>query len=146
MQNIIRHAWPSPKHAGHRIELRAGRMALAKRRWHGIAEDGAEFGFDLDHPLPAGTVLLETASAHYVLTQQSEAVLEVDLKETLSAARIAWSLGNLHFPIELDGKVLRVADDPAVRLYLERGDIEFRIAQKVFRPIQAAGHSHGHDH
>jgi urease accessory protein len=146
MQNILRHAWPSPKHPGRRIELRAERMTLAKRRWHGTAEDGVEFGFDLDHPLPAGTVFLETASAHYVLTQRPEAVLEVALTETLSAARTAWSLGNLHFPIELDGNVLRVADDPAARLYFERADVDFRTAQKIFQPIQTAGHSHGHHH
>ena len=33
------------------VILTADRATLAKRRWRGVAQDGREFGFDLDHVL-----------------------------------------------------------------------------------------------
>lgn len=144
---LIHHPVEHPKKSGKRVELKADRLTLAKRRWHGVAEDGAEFNFDLEHHLHDRDIILENESAHYVLMQTPEPVLEIALGEKLDAARIAWSLGNLHFPIELDAQAIRVTDDPAVRLFLERDQIAFTATSKVFHPLKAAsGHSHGHGH
>ncbi|HEY0257194.1 MAG TPA: hypothetical protein VGC39_07120, partial [Candidatus Methylacidiphilales bacterium] len=87
-------------------------------------------------------------SAQYVLAQKPEPILEIALGEPRAAARTAWSLGNLHFPIEVCGDSIRVVDDPAVRLFLERDHIHCHAATRVFHPIQAIshGHSHGHGH
>jgi urease accessory protein len=143
---IVHGPWPAPCVDGRRVELAADRQTLAKRRWQGTAEDGAVFGFDLHDPLADGTVFQETEAAHYVLRQKPEAVLEIALGEKRSAAETAWSLGNLHFQIELDHDVLRVADDPAIRLYFERAGIGFSLVSRVFRPLRAVAHSHGHHH
>lgn len=146
MPNIIDRALHAAKKNGSRIELKVDRLKLAKRRWQGAAEDGEEFGFDLAKPLQDGQVIFETETAHYVLSQEPEPVLEVALGETLAAAHTAWSLGNLHFPIELEDGVIRVNDDPAIRLFFEREKITYVVAMKVFHPVKAIAHSHGHGH
>lgn len=146
MPNIIDRALHTAKKNGTRIELKVDRQKLAKRRWQGVADDGEEFGFDLAKPLRDGQVIFETETAHYVLKQEPEPLLEVAMGDVLTAAHIAWSLGNLHFPIELTEGVIRVTDDMAVRLYLEREKIGYAAVTKVFHPIRAVAHSHGHGH
>ncbi len=146
MPNIIDRALHAAKKNGSRVELKVDRLKLAKRRWQGKADDGEEFGFDLAKPLYDGEVIFETETAYYVLKQEPEPVLEVALGETLTAAHTAWSLGNLHFPIELAEGVIRVNDDPAIRLFFEREKIAYVVATKVFHPIKAIAHSHSHGH
>ena len=142
MSKTIHSAVRLPDRAGTRIELTADRQMLAKRRWRGVAEDGTEFGFDLSEPLRDGAVILESEVSHYVLRQAAEPVLEIALEEAPVAARIAWALGNLRLPIELEQNVLRVMDDPQVRLYLEREKIAYGIAARVFRPIKGTPSTH----
>jgi urease accessory protein len=142
---IIRGPWPHPTVAGPRIEVEADRSTLLKRRWRGTARDGLEFGFDLEAPLGDGTVFFATDDAHYLVTQKPEPVLKIALHDPTQAARVAWSFGNLHFPIQVNPGLIMVADDSAVRLYLERDRIAFSSAMEIFRPIKSAGH-HGHGH
>ena len=61
-------------------------LTLAKRRWRGTAIDGAEFGFDLVHPLANGDVFAETETAVYRIAQQPEPVLEIPLESDPAAA------------------------------------------------------------
>jgi urease accessory protein len=143
---IIRGPWPHPSTAASRIDLEVDRGTLLKRRWRGTARDGAEFGFDLNAPLEDGAVFFATEARHYVVTQKPEAVLRIALHDPAQAARVAWSLGNLHFPFQVESGVITVADDSAVRLYLERDHVAFSSATGVFRPVKSVGHSHGHDH
>lgn len=147
MPTIIDRALHTAKKNGKRIELKVERQKLAKRRWQGKAEDGEEFGFDLAKPLQDGQVVFETEAAHYVIKLEPEPVLEVALGEAQTSAYIAWSLGNLHFPVELADGVIRVTDDMAIRLFFEREKIPFVAVTKVFHPIKTIAHSHGHcDH
>ena len=127
------------------VVLVADRSTLTKRRWRGSAEDGREFGFDLDHPLQDGTVFHREAGKCYVISQAPESVLEIDLgSDSARAAVISWQIGNLHFPIEVTDLVIRCADDPAIRLLLNRERISWHAAEAVFRPITSAGHAHHH--
>jgi urease accessory protein len=148
MPHIINHRWPHPISSRQKIPLWVDRHTLAKRRWQGSADDGADFGFDLETPLHHGDIIFETDTAQYVLSQKPEPVLEVPLGEPVEAARTAWSLGNLHFPIEVRSQSIRVVDDPAARLCLERDHIPFKSVTDIFHPIKAIaqGHSHGHTH
>lgn len=130
-----------PSTAPH-IALAVDRLTLAKRRWRGIADDGREFGFDLDHPLEDGAIIFQSESVCYHLAQKPEPVLEISLGATPEAAFLGWSLGNLHFPVEIEYEILRVIDDPAVRQMLERERIAYIVAQRVFHPIKSA-HYHG---
>ena len=125
------------------IPLVADRLTLAKRRWRGVAEDGCEFGFDLEAPLHDGDIISQIAGTTYVLAQRPEAVLEIDLPTPAEAARAGWLVGNLHFPLQIAGHILRVADDSALRQMLAREGLAFTEASRVFHPLHAA-HAHVH--
>ena len=125
-----------------RIALTADRLMLAKRRWRGTAADGADFGFDLSAPLADGTAFFASESATYCIAQKPEPVLEIALIPRLApVARLGWTIGNLHFPIQVTEEVIRVPDDPALRQLLERQSIPFATAECVFTPF-AKSHSH----
>lgn len=127
-----------------RVPLGADRLTLAKRRWRGTAADGAEFGFDLEHPLADGDMFFQSETAVYQLAQRPEPVLEIPLgNDPAAAAQLGWRLGNLHFPVAVAGDVALAVDDPAVRQMLAREQLAFTPAERVFRPL-TGGHSHGH--
>jgi urease accessory protein len=143
--DIIRTEEHTPRAGEEIVILTADRSALAKRRWRGVAEDGREFGFDLDHALAHGSIFFREAGKCYVISQAPEPVLETALGSDPAAAAIrAWKIGNLHFPIEVTESAIRISDDPAARQMLERERIEWRAATEVFRPIAPAGHAHHH--
>lgn len=128
------------------VRIPVDRMVLAKRRWRGVAEDGAEFGFDLEKALPDGALVHQGAVAVYVLAQKYEPVLEVNLASNPAvAAKLGWMIGNLHFPLEVTEGVIRVADDSALRQMFEREGVTYVTCKRVFHPL-GGGHSHGHHH
>jgi urease accessory protein len=129
-----------------RIELAVDRMVLAKRRWRGVAKDGREFGFDLEHPVHDGAIFFEEDAAVYVVAQRAETVLEISLGDASHAARLGWMIGNLHFAIEVHHGTVRTQDDPAVRQLLEREHIAFAVEQRVFHPLRAVSSHHHHEH
>jgi urease accessory protein len=98
------------------VPLNVDRLTLAKRLWRGRAEDGAEFGFELEKPLQHGAVFWQTATARYVIQQQPEAVVEIALEMAPSAAAgIGWAVGNLHLELQAESERLLAPDEPAVR-------------------------------
>ena len=128
------------------IRIPVDRVTLAKRRWRGVAEDGVEFGFDLEKPLSDGAVVHRSETGAYVIAQKYEPVLEVALQsDAPAAARLGWIIGNLHFPLEVAGTTVRVADDPALRQLFGRELIRYHTCKRVFKPL-GGGHSHGHHH
>jgi urease accessory protein len=129
-----------------RIRIPVDRLTLAKRRWRGVAEDGREFGFEVEKPLVDGDAVWAEGEARYFISQKYEPVLELaiaaaGLDATTTAARVGWMIGNLHFQIEITAEVLRVGDDPALRQLFEREGLAYRVAKRVFRPL-AGGHHH----
>ena len=138
---LIHSALSTPHHLPY-TALRAERLTLAKRRWRGTAEDGIEFGFDLAAPLTHGAAFYSSDSRLYLIEQKPESVLEVALIPKLPAvARLGWTIGNLHFPIEVTDEVVRVPDDSALRALFERQGIQFTVAERVFISF-AKAHSH----
>jgi urease accessory protein len=124
------------------VALHADRLTLAKRRWRGVADDGSEFGFDLSAPLADGAAFFASDAALYVLAQKVEPVLEVALiPRPAPVARLGWTIGNLHFPIQVMDECIRVPDDPALRQLFEREKIPFSECECVFVPF-AKAHSH----
>ena len=122
--------------------LRVDRTTLAKRRWRAIAEDGAEFGFDLTAPVTHGAIFTAGDGRAYRVEQKPEPVLEVKLiSRSAPVARLGWALGNLHFPMEVTDEVIRVPDDSALRQFFEREKIPFVAVEQVFQPF-ARAHSH----
>lgn len=126
--------------------IRVDRLKLAKRLWRATADDGTEFGFDLEQPVAAGDVVLATASTRYVIRQAPEAVLTIPLDPKPEASAVlGWVVGNLHFVIEARPDRLLVPDDPALRQAFERLEIPFSASVEVFQPhrlARAVAHSH----
>ncbi|HWA85042.1 MAG TPA: urease accessory protein UreE [Opitutus sp.] len=129
-----------------RVVLRAERLQLAKRRWRGVAEDGMEFGFELDRPLRDGETFFQTATARYVIEQRPEAVVEVALDIAPSAAAgIGWAVGNLHLELQAEARRLLAPDEPAARQLLDRLKVPYRTTTAIFRPgrfVRGEGASH----
>jgi urease accessory protein len=136
------------------IALRVDRFTLAKRLWRGIAEDGTEFGFELDSPLRTGDTVFESLTARYVVLQSEEGVIEIALDLAPSAAAgIGWAIGNLHLELSAEPDRLLAPDEPAVRQLLERLQVPCRRTTAIFRPgrfargalpTQELGASHRH--
>lgn len=135
MLQLVRAALASSDTSLRTIALRVDRITLAKRRWRGVAEDGADFGFELDQPLKHGDVVFQSASARYRIDQQPEPVVEVSLDLAPSAAAgIGWAVGNLHLELQSEATRLLAPDEPAVRQLFERLKIPFRPTTAIFRP------------
>jgi urease accessory protein len=121
--------------------LEVERRQFLKRRWRGAAEDGTEFGFDLESRLRDGCVVFRSESADYVVRQLPEEVWEIPLGSAEQAALVGWRIGNLHFPVEVTAHSLRVARDPAIRQLLEREGWPFASVTAVFNPLRAVAHA-----
>jgi len=144
---IIQKASHSHTHGSHsHIHLPADRATLAKRRWRGVAEDGREFGFDLHETLAHGNHFHHEGDKCYTIQQTPETVLEIPVTTLEQAARVAWSLGNLHFGVQVLTASVRVTEDPAVLQLLTREGIAFQRVTCVFQPLSAAAHHHAHNH
>jgi len=125
------------------IAITADRRTLAKRRWKVVAEDGEEFGFDLEHPLANGATVFESDQGSYIIEQAAEPILRIPFSDAKQAAYLGWMVGNLHFSAAFDTDAVLAEDDPAVRQMLERNDISFDEVEAVFEPtIISRGHHH----
>jgi urease accessory protein len=129
-----------------RVRLTASRGTLGKRRWRGVAEDGREFGFDLENGLNHGSVFFEDEIAQYVVEQEPEQVLEIPIATLDRAASVAWNLGNLHFVVQILPRSIRVPADSAVRQFLHREGIDHEEIECVFLPQSSHAHHHRHHH
>ena len=114
-----------------------GRYTTAKGRKIGVA-------------LPTGTALtpgaiLYIASDWFLKIEASiELVLEVSPAGYESAMKIAFEVGNLHFPLALeDGKIL-VPDDKTMTRLMDRLGVRWERRQAMFNPIgNTQLHQHG---
>jgi urease accessory protein len=131
----------SSRPAAEQISLTAERRLFLKRRWRGAAEDGMEFGFDLESRLHDGCVIHQTADADYVMRQEHEPVYVVRPRTLDEAALLGWRIGNLHMPVEITGGELRAAHDPAVRQLLEREGWAFEECTLLFNPLRITAHA-----
>ena len=155
MLNLVHFPVADPDPTLAEVALRVDRIVIAKRIWRGVAEDGMEFGFELERPLKDGEVFWQTVGARYVVRQEAEAVLEVSLDVAPSAAAgIGWAVGNLHLELQAESTRLLALDEPAVRQLFERLKVPYRRTTAVFRPgrfargekavTQELGPSHRH--
>jgi len=147
MHIVHSHLHGRPSSEENVMSLLVDRGTLAKRRWRGKAGDGREFGFDLVHALDHGDVIFRDDCACYAVFQNPEPILEIPLPaHPGEAALLAWQIGNLHFPVEIQSDVLRTTDDVAIRQMLEREEIAYSVTDAVFRPAPVSAHGHHHHH
>ena len=132
---LIQAPLATPDSALPEIALRVERLTLAKRLWRGTAEDGTEFGFELDTPLKHGDTFFQSATTRYTVQQHPESVVEVSLDVAPSAAAgIGWAVGNLHLELQAEPARLLAPDEPAVRQLLDRLKVPFKQTTAIFRP------------
>jgi len=146
MLQLINAPLASPNQSLPEVALVVERITLAKRIWRGKAADGAEFGFELERPLRHGENFWQTDGARYVIVQQPEAVVEIDLAIAPSAAAgIGWAVGNLHLELCAEPARLLAPDEPAVRQLLERLQVPFKSTTAIFRPGRFARGASTHE-
>lgn len=135
MLHVVHAPVQTPDPASSEYVIRVDRITLAKRIWRGVAEDGREFGFELESRLNDGDVVFQTESARYVIRQIPEEVVEISLDVSPSAAAgMGWAIGNLHLELQAEPTRLLAPNEPAVRQLLERLKVPFTQTTAVFRP------------
>ncbi|HEV8441470.1 MAG TPA: urease accessory protein UreE [Methylomirabilota bacterium] len=137
------------------------RLAWEERRWtrkRVVTTGGREVAL----ALPTGSVLqpddvIAVEEDWYLAVEaRPEPVLAVHPRNSAEAIRIAFDVGNRHFPLALVGDVLLVPDDTAMEQLLTRLGLVWERRQAVFDPIGGAhrhprgaspldGHGHHHD-
>jgi urease accessory protein len=123
------------------ITLAAERRLFLKRRWRGNAEDGTEFGFDLEARLTDGCVIFHENGNDYIVRQLEEPVYEIPFTSSDHAALVAWKTGNLHLPAQILPHAIRVLHDEAMAQLLERENWEFSEPVVLFTPMKAMTHA-----
>lgn len=122
------------------ITLVAERRQFLKRRWRGVAEDGTEFGFDLETRLVDGGVIHHENGSDYLVRQLPEKVYEVPYASLDQAAHVAWKVGNLHLPAQIFPGSIRVLHDEAMTQLLAREGWEHSEPEVIFTPMKAMAH------
>lgn len=123
------------------ITLAAERRQFLKRRWRGVAEDGTEFGFDLETRLTDGCVIFQEGGKDYIVRQLPEAVYEVGFDSPAHAALVAWKVGNLHLPAQILEASIRVLHDEAMAQLLDREGWAFSEPEVLFTPMKVMAHT-----
>ncbi|MFZ4763471.1 MAG: urease accessory protein UreE [Roseimicrobium sp.] len=131
----------SDRSATEQVRLLAERRVFLKRRWRGVAEDGTEFGFDLESRLSNGCVIHRADHADYVVWQEPELVYEVLLETPAQAALVGWKIGNLHLPVEVTERSVRAIHDPAMPQLCDREGWAFTEQTVVFNPLRVTAHA-----
>ena len=124
-----------------RVTLSAERRQFLKRRWRGIAEDGTEFGFDLEDRLADGGVIFQQDGNDYIVRQLPEVVYRVSFSSPTQAALIGWKVGNLHLPAQILDDAILVLHDEAMAQLLEREGWSYSEPEVIFTPMKAVAHA-----
>jgi urease accessory protein len=93
--------------------------------------------------LSPGAILLVEPDWYLKIEAAPEPVLAVTPADTSDAIRIAFEVGNRHFPLAVHGRELLVPDDTAMVQLFDRLGVRFERRQEIFDPI---GHAHRHTH
>jgi urease accessory protein len=106
-------------------------------------------GREIALALPTGTTLEPGATVwiepdwYLAIEAAPESVLAILPADARAAVRIAFEVGNRHFPLAVDGDALLVPDDTAMVQLLDRIGVRWERRQSAFQPI---GKAHSHDH
>jgi len=91
------------------------------------------------HP---GDVIAVQAGWYLAVEGRPEPVLAIFPRDRDEAIRIAFDVGNRHFPLALHGQDLLVPDDTAMEQLLGRIGARWERRQAVFDPLGGGGHRH----
>ena len=123
------------------VTLNAERRLFLKRRWRANADDGTEFGFDLDSRLIDGCVIFHTNGLDYIVRQLPETVYRIPFENPAHAALVAWKTGNLHLPAQILDDAMLVLHDEAMTNLLKREGWTFSEPKFLFTPMKVMAHT-----
>ncbi len=122
------------------------RMTSEERRWVRRRTTSTS-GREVALALPTGTVmhpgdiLVDEPTWYLEVEAAEESVLAVRPHDRQAAVRVAFEVGNHHFPLAIEDEVLLVPDDSAMVQLLNRLGEPWDRRRAVFDPI-ARGHHH----
>lgn len=93
--------------------------------------------------LGAGDILLVEPEWYLEVEPAPEPVLAVFPRDHGEALRLAFEVGNRHFPLAVEADALLVPDDPAMEQLLARLGLPWERRAATFTPV-GAGHGHAH--
>ena len=85
--------------------------------------------------LPHGTILYVAADWYLKIEAAIEPVLEILPSDYNEAVKIAFEVGNLHFPLAIEGNNILVPDDKVMVRLMERLGAPWERRQAVFDPV-----------
>jgi urease accessory protein UreE len=114
-----------------------GRFTTARGRKIGVA---LPTGATLAH----GTILYVGADWYLKIEAAGEPVLEIFPSDYNEAVKIAFEVGNLHFPLALDENKILVPDSKVMLRLMDRLGVPWERRQSIFDPIgNTQVHQHG---
>lgn len=123
-------------------------LTAEQRRWlrgQFKTARGRELGlaFPTGTTLEPGTLLWIEPGWYLTVEAAPEPVLMIFPGSRREAIKIAFEVGNRHFPLAVEGDALFVPDDPAMANLLDRLGASWQRRSAAFDPI---GNAHRHDH
>lgn len=121
-------------------------LTWEQRRWmrgRFTTERGREIGVALPtgvHIEP-GQIMWIGPDWYLTMEAASEPLLVIDVGDRQEAIRIAFEIGNSHFPLAIAGERLLVPDDSAMTQLLVRMGVRWEKCRAAFQPI-AKGTAH----
>ncbi len=141
---------PPPLTTEDRVGKRRDGLVLTseERRWprgRFRTEQGRELAFALPtgSQLEPGQIVSAGEDWFVMVAAAEEPVLAVSPDGPREAIRIAFEIGNRHFPLAIDGSRLLVPDDPAMTQLFDRLGVVWQREMAAFEPI---GKAHRHEH
>jgi urease accessory protein len=140
--------------AGHWLhENAAGSLTLDfdarhRRRIRLTSDQGEEILLDLSKAVPmADGDGLQMEDGRWLRVQAAnEPLVEVRHKALGQLVRLAWHLGNRHFPTEIRTDALFIRPDHVIEEMLQGFGAELTKLRAAFQPEGGAYGGHGHDH
>jgi len=123
-------------------------LTWEQRRWvrgRFTTHKGRKIGLALPTgtTLPPNAILWIEPDWYLRIEAATESVLEILPSDQEEAIKIAFEVGNRHFPLAIQGNVLQVPDDKAMIRLIDRLGAKWTRRQTVFNPI---GNSESHQH
>ena len=93
-------------------------------------------------PLTPGAIVLVEKDWYVRVEPLAEALLAVTPRNYAESIKLAFEIGNRHFPLALDGQTILVPDDPAMTQLFNRLDVQYERRTTAFSPV-GNGLAHG---
>ena len=118
-----------------------------------MADDGTEFGVQIDENLSDGDVLAVTTDKIYAVRIKKSKLVHIPVQTMTEMGRLGFELGNRHLSLQIASDCITIPFDAPTFEYLVRLGFNPRIVEDVFADYIVCkahgathGHSHEHDH